>query len=56
MEYNTYCDESCHLEHDNINTMVLGAIWCAKEKKSKIFGRIREIKSEYGLSRNFEIK
>ena len=56
MEYNIYCDESCHLEHDGINTMVLGAIWCDKEKKTEIFNRIREIKNEYGLSRNFEIK
>ena len=56
MEYNIYCDESCHLENDNINTMVLGAIWCDKEKKSQIFNHIREIKAEYGLSRDFEIK
>lgn len=56
MEYNIYCDESCHLEHDGINTMALGAIWCNKEKKMEIFNRIREIKVEYGLSRNFEIK
>src|ERR1700722_11096356 len=25
---NVYCDESCHLEHDQSNFMVLGAIWC----------------------------
>lgn len=56
MEYNIYCDESCHLEHDSIDTMVLGAIWSNKEKKSEIFNRIREIKTEYGLSPNFEIK
>ena len=23
MEYNIYCDESCHLEHDNQKYMVL---------------------------------
>lgn len=23
--YNVYCDESCHLEHDCINDMVIGA-------------------------------
>ena len=56
MEYNIYCDETCHLENDGINTMALGAIWCDKEKKSNIFNRIREIKEEYGLSRSFEIK
>jgi hypothetical protein len=56
MEYNVYCDESCHLEHDHINVMVFGAIWCLKEKKDGIFKRIREIKSEYGFSENFEVK
>jgi len=56
MEYNVYCDESCHLENDNINVMVLGAIWCLKEKKESIFKRIREIKVEFGLSKDFEIK
>jgi hypothetical protein len=56
MEYNMYCDESCHLENDNINVMALGTIWCLKEKKAGIFKRIREIKIEYGLSKNFEIK
>jgi len=56
MEYNIYCDESCHLEHDNINVMLLGAIWCAKEKKAEIFKRIREIKTEFRLSPDFEIK
>ena len=56
MEYNIYCDESCHLENDHINVMALGAIWCAKEKKAEIFKRIREIKAEFGLAPHFEIK
>ncbi len=56
MEYNIYCDESCHLENDNSKVMVLGAIWCPKEKRREIFTRIREIKSQYGLPINFEIK
>ncbi|MDR2466699.1 MAG: DUF3800 domain-containing protein [Prevotellaceae bacterium] len=56
MEYNIYCDESCGLENDGIKVMVLGAIWCEKEKKDGIFRRIREIKTEYGLSEKFEIK
>lgn len=56
MEYNIYCDESCHLEHDGVNLMVLGAIWCDKEKKTEIFNRLREIKAEFGFIRNFEIK
>ena len=56
MEYNIYCDESCHLENDDSNVMVLGAVWCIKDKKRKIFKRIREIKSLYGLPADFEIK
>jgi hypothetical protein len=56
MEYNIYCDESCHLLHNNGNAMVLGAIWCLKEKKREIFKRIRSIKQEHGLPANFEVK
>ena len=56
MEYNIYCDESCHLENDHIKVMVLGGIWCAKEKKREISKRIREIKSDFGLAPEFEIK
>ena len=56
MEYNIYCDESCHLQNDNSNVMVLGAIWCLKEKKREIFKRIRNIKEEHGLPATFEVK
>ena len=54
--YNVYCDESCHLEHDQHNVMVLGAIWCPLEKVSEIMIAIKEIKVRHGLSRAFEIK
>jgi len=36
--------------------MVLGAIWCAKEKKQDISKRIREIKKDFGLAVGFEVK
>ena len=39
MLYNVYCDETCHLEHDGINDMVIGAVWCPHYGKS-----IRELK------------
>lgn len=26
--YSFYCDESCHLENDGNDVMLLGAIWC----------------------------
>jgi len=56
MEYNIYCDESCHLENDHQKAMVLGAVWCPKEKAREIMIRLREIKVKHGLSRRFEIK
>lgn len=54
--YNIYCDESCHMENDHQNVMVLGAIWCPIEKVQEISKRIREKKIEHGLSPAFEIK
>lgn len=55
-EYNIYCDESCHLEHDQQKSMVLGAVWCPKDISKEIFQRIREIKEKHNLPRDFEIK
>lgn len=46
MEYNIYCDESCHLLNDNINDMVLGAVWCPKERVKEISDRIKQIKKK----------
>lgn len=55
-DYNIYCDESCHLENDNIDPMVLGAIWCPTLKKKEITKRLIEIKSKYGLQHKDELK
>lgn len=55
-EYNIYCDESCHLEHDNAKAMVVGAIWCEKSLTQEIFKRIRNIKQRHGFNPTFEIK
>ena len=33
--YNIYCDESCHLEHDHLGVMALGAVWCPAEKGTR---------------------
>ncbi len=54
--YNVYCDESCHLEHDQQKAMVLGAVWCPLEKTREIAVRLREIKVRHGLKPGFEIK
>lgn len=54
--FNVYCDESCHLENDNQSSMVLGAIWCPKDKTREIAVRLREIKEKHGLPALFEVK
>ena len=56
VEYNIYCDESCHLQNDGINVMVLGAVWCPKGKRKEIFEEIREIKKAHGMKKTFEVK
>ena len=54
--FNVYCDESGHLQNDNLQVMVLGAVWCPVEKTREIAIRIREIQQRHGLSPSFEIK
>ena len=49
IEYNVYCDESCHLPDGN-DIMVLGGVWCPKSKTREINDRIREIKARHGIS------
>ena len=55
-KYNIYCDESCHLEHDGINVMALGGVWCPNSKVSEINNRIKEIKNRYGVASTTELK
>jgi len=54
--YNIYCDESCHLENDHMQAMVLGAIWCPLDKTRKINKQVREIKKSHGIKPDFEVK
>lgn len=54
--YNIYCDESCHLENDGINDMVLGAVWCPQAKFKEISERIKEIKAKYQVLPTSELK
>jgi len=54
--FNVYCDESCHLENDHHPVMVLGAIWCPKERTREINEEIRAIKQHHNLPVCFEIK
>lgn len=54
--FNVYCDESCHLENDHLNVMVLGAVWCPLEKARGIMDRLQGIKAEHGRGTSFEVK
>ena len=56
MEYNIYCDESCHLEHDNEKYMVLGGIICEKRNRKIVKNDIIEIKKRNSLKETTEIK
>jgi len=51
-----YCDESCHLENDGNDIMVLGAIMCDEIVKNQVFKEIKLIKEKHGVSPYFEIK
>jgi hypothetical protein len=54
--YNVYCDESGHLQHDNLDAMVLGAVWCPLSRTPEVAERLRDIKKKHGLPAEFEIK
>lgn len=54
--FNVYCDESCHLQNDQQNAMVLGAVWCPRDEVPRIHKRLREIKTSHGLAADFETK
>lgn len=56
VEYNIYCDESCHLENDRCDVMAIGAIWQPKEVADNIALNIRRIKRSYNLPGSFEVK
>ena len=53
---NVYCDESCHLEHDGMQCMVLGSVWVKKILVSEIAKSIKEIKAKHGIKPHAEIK
>lgn len=53
---NIYCDESCHLQYDDSEIMLLGSIACDKKNVKRISREIRKIKKDYGFNSNFEIK
>lgn len=54
--FNIYCDESCHLEHDHMNPMVIGAVVCPQARAREIAETIRELKRRRGLTAPYELK
>ncbi len=51
-----YGDESCHLERDGNDLMVLGAVSVPHARTREVADRIRALKAAHGLARDFEIK
>ncbi|WP_239728018.1 MULTISPECIES: DUF3800 domain-containing protein [unclassified Mammaliicoccus] len=53
---NMYCDESCHLENDKINTMILGALTVPEFAKESVYEHIKLLKKDMNISKHREIK
>lgn len=56
MEYNVYCDESCHLISNDSKYMLIGAIYCPKFKVKKVNEYIEHLKENYNISNKIELK
>lgn len=56
MVVNVYCDESCHLENDNIKVMAIGGIYLPENSVSQINRDVNQIKSQHNIPRFREIK
>ncbi len=53
---NIYCDESCHLENDGHDAMVLGGVFCPADHVKRVALDLRAIKERHGVSRRRELK
>lgn len=56
MEYNVYCDESCHLISNDCKYMLIGAVYCPKNKVKKVNEYIEHLKENYNISNKIELK
>ena len=56
MEYNVYCDESCHLVSNDSKYMLIGAVSCPKNKVKKVNEYIEHLKENYNISNKIELK
>ena len=45
--YKIFCDESCHLQHDGADIMVLGAIHCTAEKAIQLNKHIKWLRHQH---------
>lgn len=53
---NIYCDESCHLEHDQQKVMAIGGIACSNYAKFNVYEDIKKIKEKHSIMSHQEIK
>lgn len=53
---NIYCDESCHLENDNIKIMMLGALAVPDFAKETVYNDVRNLRKSMGIPTHREIK
>jgi len=51
-----YCDESCHLERDHQQVMVLGAVSCPVDDRQRVGRAIKGLKAAHGIPASREIK
>jgi len=54
MHFKIFCDESCHIQNDGWNHMILGALRCPQNEYEKIKNDIKSIKLKHHTP--FEIK
>ena len=54
--YNIYCDESCHLEHDENRIFVLGGIMCDESAARDFNAHLIDLKVRYGYKPKSEMK
>jgi hypothetical protein len=47
--YKIFCDESCHLEHDGADIMVLGALHCSAEKSVQLSKHIKWLRHHHNF-------
>jgi hypothetical protein len=48
--YKIFCDESCHLQHDGADVMVLGALHCSAEKAVHLTKHIKWLRHQHNFT------